>query len=129
MRKAAAIAATGLVCCAGLTACAPKSAPPALHTIYEASRPEAAALGFDRSLRHSGTDHAINFDCHPGTAAMSNLVVDHRTSTASAERAGAGWVVTLTYADGLSYRYEVRHGDGGYCVFRGPGPASFAGSN
>jgi hypothetical protein len=65
------------------------------------------------------------FDCHPGRDALTSLAVEEGSPTASAVRGGAGWVVTLTFADGRSYRYQVRRLATGYCVFRGPSPDFF----
>lgn len=116
------VIATLLLTGAALTACASRAQVAAHSDRSAASRPfadadtpEAAAIGFDKSIRGDGE---LKFECIPGRElSWYGGSVGGRPS-ASVRRGGARWVVTLTYgSDELNRtRYQVRSRDGGYCV-------------
>lgn len=87
------------------------------HMVRFAGSPQAAALGFDRSLRSDGD---IRFECIPGSSGVFSWYGEKVRGRARASVAvtGSKWIVTISYPqDETDHpRYEVRYRIGGYCV-------------
>jgi hypothetical protein len=117
VHRASAFVIAALSVCAWLAGCASNRTPATRATVAGANTPQAAAIGFDRSVRDSGD---LKFECLPGNKVDFFGSVVTGKPTASVTRAGARWVVTLRYpSDSLNWpRYQVRHVAGGYCVSR-----------
>lgn len=111
-------AAVKVVAAAGLSACTSTAN-------RWAGTPQAAAIGFDQSLRSDpGLGAHVKFACLSGHATVILFFISaHGHPTASATPVGDRWLVTVSYPRpfAVSARYEVHRQGFGYCVSRALG--------
>lgn len=113
--RAAVTVVAAIVAVAGLTGCTSTAN-------RWAATPQAAAVGFDQSLRdYAKLGTRLKFGCLSGHGTeVFGFISAHGHPRASVTRIGDAWLVTVTYPQPFttSERYEVRHQGLGYCVSR-----------